>query len=253
MQMLLTRRRKMSGMGQRGFALLTTGMCCGAMFAVVGLAVDVGRMYSVRNENQAYVDSAALAAALQLDGTTTGFARARDQVTASVNRWNMGTTSFTATTVEFSTSSSGPWAASPFTGTNYVYVRVRNTAAVPVYFMPVISPFYTRNVSALAVAGQIPQTGFSEGLFPFSPLAHNSAGPDFGLAKGACTRSDGQPARSWGRTSVLEMIRRITSLRQLREEVRSVATSRTTRRPVSVMRSWTTTRPSCVPSVTRST
>ncbi len=114
--MLLTWRRKMSCMEQRGFTLLATGMCCAAVFGMVGLAVDAGRMYIVRNENQAYVDSAALAAVLELDGTTAGLARARGKAAANVNRWNMGTTPFTATTVEFSTSSSGPWAASPLRG-----------------------------------------------------------------------------------------------------------------------------------------
>jgi hypothetical protein len=40
------------------------------------------------------------------------------------------------------------------------------------------------NVVASAVAGQVPKTAFGQGLFPFSPHAHDLVGPDFGLETG---------------------------------------------------------------------
>lgn len=155
-----------------------------ALVGMVGLAVDVGRLYIVRNEMQAYVDTAAMSAALELDGTTTGFARARDRVASNANRWNMGTSVFGNTATEFSRSQTGPWETSPVSGADYVFVRVRTTVAAPVYFTQMIAPGNSRTVAALAIAGQISRTRFREGLFPFSPLAHNSAPPDFGLTRG---------------------------------------------------------------------
>jgi hypothetical protein len=154
------------------------------MIGMVGLAVDVGRLYIVRNEVQAHVDTAALSAALELDGTTTGFDRARTAVTNNANRWNMATKAFTTTQTDFSTSPTGPWVASPANGAGYIYARVRATVAAPVYFTRFISPDSTKNVSARAIAGQVSKTTFKEGLFPFSPMAHNTTGPDFGLVKG---------------------------------------------------------------------
>jgi Flp pilus assembly protein TadG len=61
--------------GQRqGFVLVTMAIAAIALIAVLGLAVDVGRMFIAKNETQTYCDSASLAAALALDGTTTGIA-----------------------------------------------------------------------------------------------------------------------------------------------------------------------------------
>jgi uncharacterized membrane protein len=68
-----------------------------------GLAVVVGRMYIAKNETQAYADSAALDAATKLDGSAAGIQAATAAVAASVNTWQFNTTTFTGTTVEFST------------------------------------------------------------------------------------------------------------------------------------------------------
>jgi uncharacterized membrane protein len=42
------------------------------LLGMVGLAVDIGRMYVTKGEAQSFVDSAALAAATKLDGTSSG-------------------------------------------------------------------------------------------------------------------------------------------------------------------------------------
>jgi uncharacterized membrane protein len=46
------------------------------MFGMLGLTIDLGRVYIVKNELQAFVDASSIAAALQLNGTTTGLAAA---------------------------------------------------------------------------------------------------------------------------------------------------------------------------------
>jgi hypothetical protein len=49
-----------------------------ALCGVLGMAVDIGKMFIAKNETQTYCDSAAIAAALMLDGTTNGIANAQN-------------------------------------------------------------------------------------------------------------------------------------------------------------------------------
>jgi hypothetical protein len=134
-------------------------------------------MYIARNETQTFVDFAALAAVMELDGTTDGFARANTVVANSGNNWNFNTQAFTNPTVNFSTAADGPWEANPAVGNNYRFVRVRATATVPMSMIHVITKLMERPVGARAVAGQVKRSGVGEGSFPFSPLAHDRDDP----------------------------------------------------------------------------
>src|SRR5712692_1963455 len=110
----MTRRHERpTGGGERGYVLITMAAAAIALIGVLGLAVDVGRMFIAKNETQTYCDSAALAAALALDGTTTGITSAKAAVTNSANAWNLNTTSVSNPTVTFATSLAGPWVSSP--------------------------------------------------------------------------------------------------------------------------------------------
>jgi Flp pilus assembly protein TadG len=169
---------------RRGFSLLATGICLVAIVGVLGLAADIGRMYIVKSEAQAYADAAALTAALELDGTAAGISRARNSLAASTNRWNMGTAAFSSTQMDFATGAGGPWVENPNPAAGYGFARVRASATVPLYFMPAVSPAPTSVIRATAVAAQVPKTSFREGSFPFSPFAHNSGQPDFGFTPG---------------------------------------------------------------------
>lgn len=170
---------------QDGYVLLSVTAASIVLIGSVGLAVDLGRMYITKGEAQTFADSAALAAVLELDATSAGFDRARTAVTSNPNRNSFGTTQFTGTTVEFATAAAGPWLAAPGSSAGYAFVRVNATAAVPLYFLAIAANKTQTDVVATAVAGQVAKTAFSEGLFPFSPYAHqpNSA-PDFGLIVG---------------------------------------------------------------------
>jgi len=86
-----------------GYVLLATTVGLVVLIGMSGIAVDIGRMYLTKNETQAYADSAALTAALKLDGTATGIQLAKDSVSASNNKWRFNAVSFTGTIVEFST------------------------------------------------------------------------------------------------------------------------------------------------------
>lgn len=169
---------------QRGFVLVTMALAAAGVFGVVGLAVDVGRMFIAKNETQAYCDSAALAAALALDGTTTGIARAHTAVTASANHWNFGTTSVSNPSATFSTAAAGPWVASPNPATGYRYARVTATVPVPLYFLPLVVAQNTFNLVSSAEAGQIAITSFTRGVAPYTAVSTNTTGPSFGLIPG---------------------------------------------------------------------
>jgi len=169
---------------ERGSTLLACGICCVVLVGIVGLGVDLGRIYVAKNEAQAYADSAAVGAALALEGTLAGLDSSRAAVGANPNQWNMGTDSFTGTVTEFAQTSTGPWEGNPATAAGYQYVRVSASAALPLYFISVVAGETSRTVAAQAVAGQLPKTSYSSGLLPFSVISHNDADPDFGFTRG---------------------------------------------------------------------
>jgi Flp pilus assembly protein TadG len=164
-----------------------------AVFGMVGLAVDGGRMFIAKNEVQTFCDSAALAAALKLNGTTDGIAAALGAVANSDNAWNLDSKRIAATNsadgtpvyqVDFATSSSGPWVPSPNPAGGYVYSRVRATVPLNLYFIPAVVSKGSSDVSARAIAGQSPVTSLTRGLGPFTAVAADPGSPDFGLIRG---------------------------------------------------------------------
>ena len=157
--------------GQRhGFVLVTMAIAAIALIAVLGLAVDVGRMFIAKNETQTYCDSASLAAALALDGTTTGIARAKAAVTNSANAWNLDTTQVSNPTVTFATAIGGPWVSNPSPAVGYNFARVSATVPLQLYFIPVVVAQTTANVVSSATAAQVSLTGIPTGLAPYTAV-----------------------------------------------------------------------------------
>jgi Flp pilus assembly protein TadG len=169
---------------RRGFTLMTTALSAAGMVGMLGLTVDIGRMYIGKNEAQTYADSAALAAVVELDGTVAGLDRARQAVTDNLNRGNLGSQSFVDNLVEFADSSAGPWTATPPTAVNYRFARVTASTPLPLLFMGAFVSTDSATVRGSAAAGQVQRDSFPEGLFPFSPFAHSGIAPDFGLTPG---------------------------------------------------------------------
>jgi len=93
---------------QKGFSLLAMTMILPALIAATGLAVDLGRIFVTKTELQNFADTAALAAAFELDGTASGITDAINTgstgpgTTATRNRWNFDTTNVPTPTVKFS-------------------------------------------------------------------------------------------------------------------------------------------------------
>jgi Flp pilus assembly protein TadG len=185
---------------EKGFTLVGTSVAALTVVFAAGLAVDVGRMYIAKSEVQAFCDSAALAATLELDGTTAGITRAEDRVKTNVNRWNFGTRPFSTSSLSYAKDATGPWETTVADPRGYRYARLSATVDVPLTFMSVfarrssqtssvpLAMFLTASPTAPVVGdsagGQEAKTGFRHGLFPFSPFAHSTAGPHFGLTVG---------------------------------------------------------------------
>lgn len=168
------------------------------MFAMVGMAVDVGRMFIIKNELQTFADAAALGACAKLDGTGSGITAA-DSIathgplgTTVPNGWNFDTTSITNVTTGYATSLNGTYdsaaVASGVSSNTYAFISVNANATMSLFFLPVISgiPFQYQ-IAAKATGGQMRQPGgfTSGGLAPFAPEAHNIGDTtNFGFTSG---------------------------------------------------------------------
>lgn len=168
---------------QSGFALVTVAFSIVSLVGAVGLGVDIGRMYIAKNEAQLFADSAALAAALELDGTPGGVLRARRAVSANANRHALASAAFADPLAEFAAQPDGPFLAQPKFSAGLRFVRVTAAAPVDIYFLRVTGSKPTSIARASAVGGQIEKTTFAEGLFPFTASALAST-PDFGWTTG---------------------------------------------------------------------
>jgi hypothetical protein len=172
--------------GQRGYILATFGVMSVILLASIGLAVDFGTAYVIRNEAQSYCDAAALGAALELDGTEDGISKARARAMATPNKWGFGQTAFTGVSVEFASAPGGPWSGAPGVAAGVRFARVIAGASAPMIFLPLVTNEKVMNIQARAVAGQVEKTSFTNGVFPFSPFAHDADAADghYGFDKG---------------------------------------------------------------------
>lgn len=162
-----------------------------ALIAATGLAVDLGRVFVTKTELQRFADAAALAAAFELDGTSSGITDAINTAnngpgtTATRNRWNFETTNVPAPTVTFAQNPTGAWVTNPGNPAGYRFVRLQLSGSVPIYFLrvlPGVSASHTVPVSA--IAGQALENKLGPGMDPFSPDAQNRNQADFGFTIG---------------------------------------------------------------------
>src|SRR5947209_11005602 len=100
---------------RKGFILITSAAAMIGLLALVGLAVDAGRLYVARSELQVFADEAAIAAAFELDGTSAGLTRARNAAAwgpasgSPLNRWNFATQAVTSVTTSFASAPNGTY------------------------------------------------------------------------------------------------------------------------------------------------
>jgi uncharacterized membrane protein len=140
--------------------------------AIVGLSFDLGRMFIVKAELQAYADSAAIFAAIKLDGTRDGIDRANTAATsgslgaALPNKVNMVSETITGVTATYATTYNGTYDSYSTARSNatnsYRFVRVTAASPTRLYLLPIINVFansansvaYRASLSASATGGQ---------------------------------------------------------------------------------------------------
>ncbi len=136
------------GRSERGSVTIMTAVLLVGLVLVIGLSIDVSRIYMVRSGLQNAADAAALAAARELNSGTGGLTDAVTQAQAAaleankygLNRTGAAVPNVTISTVEFAASLNGPWyigAGGVPAGveTTIKYVRVTTqTASVSMLF-----------------------------------------------------------------------------------------------------------------------
>jgi Flp pilus assembly protein TadG len=147
---------------QKGFVLIVTAISMTLLLGLAGLAIDIGRMYVIRAELQSFTDAAALSAAVELNGTDEGIARARTGAGRLADgphamRWDMGTQPITNIATAFS-SDKTTWDEQPKKGGDYHFVRVIASEQAPVIFMRIFQPLSSTTVAASSVATKTEQS-----------------------------------------------------------------------------------------------
>lgn len=136
----------------KGFVLIAMAVCTFLLLAVIGMAFDLGRIYITRNEAQVFADAASMTAAVQLDGTKAGVARAKAAVSALPIRWNLGSENFRGIVTEFSIDGQH-WEDDPIDASTLHFARV--TAPdnhLEIVFLRAVGGPLNFNVPAHAVA-----------------------------------------------------------------------------------------------------
>jgi Flp pilus assembly protein TadG len=165
------------------------------LFAFMGFALDLGRLYLVRGELNQAASTMALAAASQLIGTTASLDNATAAANQSIdannplaNKYNFGSTPINQTTGELTSTVDAPMYFAAVTdteggtgaqadGTTARHVEIRITADAPLLFWSLLSVGQARKtpVAARAVAGVSAPVCTACGIEPFAVAAIDSA------------------------------------------------------------------------------
>jgi Flp pilus assembly protein TadG len=159
-------QRKIGWRSERGsVTVMTAALMVGLVF-VIGLSIDVSRIYMLRAGLQNAADAAALAAARELNSGSDGLNDAVTQAQAAIgnkyglSRTGAGTPTAVITTVEFAADLNGTWyanaeAATPFASTiRFVRVTTQPASVTMLFSARILGS--TSSVQATAVAGMSP-------------------------------------------------------------------------------------------------
>jgi len=147
--------------------LIVTCVALAVLLALAGLVIDVGRMYIVKSELQAFADAASLNAAFELDGTKDGLSRAREAAAALAEgdhamKWDMGTKAISSFKLSFTAGDGKPapksWQETPDDAAACRFVKVTVEAAVPLTLLRVVEGIQqdASKVTASGTAGSFP-------------------------------------------------------------------------------------------------
>jgi len=168
--------------GQRGYVLVMFTLSLFFLLGVCGLAIDVGRMYVVKSEAQAFVDAAALKGAIYLATQPGDFTGATAAVTNLNQGWEFGTKTFTNVVTTYGTSDTATFVATPpglgFAPADYKFIRVQVSATPQMYLMGAAIGQRGASITAQAMAGLKALTSVPGGELPLSPWSRKHANPE---------------------------------------------------------------------------
>jgi uncharacterized membrane protein len=144
---------------ERGSIALVFALALLSMLAMAGCVLDLAHLYIAKAELQNAADSAALAGALDLDGSATGIAKAHAmaQKMARHNQVDFSTdVILNAASISFGKKPDGPWVSSGTASaapTNYTFLKIdTGPRTLDTYLMRIVG-IDTMQIAALAVAG----------------------------------------------------------------------------------------------------
>lgn len=191
MASIIKRLRDRLGKSERGSVTVMTAVLMVGLVLVIGLSIDVSRIYMVRAGLQNAADAAALAAARELNSGTDGLLDANTQARAAIgnlyglSRTGSATPAAVITTVEFAASLGGTWyAAGSVPGGSEAtmkFVRVTTAPASVTMLFAAKVLGSTSGVQATAVAGMSP--GLNT-ICDYVPLAVGKDDPTTPFATG---------------------------------------------------------------------
>jgi uncharacterized membrane protein len=153
-------RRPQTRRPEEGFVLIVTAIALTILMALAALGIDIGRMYVIRAELQSFTDAAALSAAIALDGTEAGVAKARTGAGRLATgphamQWDLGTRPITGIVTSFSADNK-TWQEQPKQAGDSRFVRVVAAEPAPVIFLRVFQPLGlgSSTVAAASVAAK---------------------------------------------------------------------------------------------------
>src|SRR4030095_16013935 len=119
---------------ERGSIIIMTAIFMLLLFLMLGLCIDVSRIYMVRTELQNAADAAALTGARELNSGTTGIDSAVTKATSSANTVGFAKLGISIVTVQFAVAPDGPYltatqAKQPATVAQIKFVRVETHTA----------------------------------------------------------------------------------------------------------------------------
>ncbi|MES2500740.1 MAG: pilus assembly protein TadG-related protein [Pseudomonadota bacterium] len=152
---------QLSTRSNRGSIIIFVVLMMPILLGIMGIAIDMGRLFVVKSELQNAADACALAAAYELDGTASQFTRAETAgiTLATINRTLFQKEAVAATadtSVEFSTTDTGGYASKGGAAANAAFARctlARNNIANS--FIQLLG-LGDQDMSATAVATNLP-------------------------------------------------------------------------------------------------
>src|SRR5262245_49716108 len=119
---------------ERGSIIIMTAIFMLLLFLMLGLCIDVSRIYMVRTELQNAADAAAITGAREINAGTTGIDNAVAKATSIANTVGFAKLGITIDTVTFGAGPDGPWldaatAKQPANVTTIKFVRVQTHTA----------------------------------------------------------------------------------------------------------------------------